>query len=357
MRRRRKIRRKFLGFDGAAALYAAWRASCVVPDAWEDWRGYRRQVTDYVLENSLPGTTLAIFGAGRCNDLELERLLGHFSQVTLLDLDEEAMLEAAGRCAADGGAGSAARLHLCTVDFVGLCPEDYIRFADVLLRRLSRKGAVDGELPIPTPLEFLHDMHKKSKSHTLALPEPSYDYTIALGVHSQLGNLPAWLVRAAEAGRAEANATEAGRVEANAAEVVRAKENAAETVRAEANAAEAGRAEENTAVWRQEKEELLRQIKQETTFLSERFTTWMLSATKTKAFLGCEQSRALLSAGAWYAVPDSAVAGAWQAAEHVGRLAAAGQVRFEHYLDIVWPFCVAEGKAYRMMVMEVEKTL
>ncbi len=314
-----------MGFDGAdraEKLYAAWRAACVVPDAWEAWRDYRRQVTDYVLENSLPGTKLAIFGAGRCNDFDLVRLLGHFSQVTLLDVDEGAVKEAAGRC---GISGKEPRLALFPVDFVGICPADYIGFADALIRRLwcgeaeyahagdGRQGGDGGR--VPAPLSLLQAMYAKSRNHTPALPEEPFDYTIALGVHSQLGNLPAWLLHAVQAGMRE----------------------------------------EKVAGWQQERERLFGRIRQETTFLSERLNIWILSLTKTKAFLGCEQGLAVFSSGEWYAVPDSAVAGAWEATRHVERLAAAGHVRFENYLDIVWPFYMAQGKAYRMMVMEVEK--
>lgn len=315
MRRQRKIQSGFLGFEGSLhhpeALYKAWRSSCVVPGAWENWCDYRRQVTDYVVENSMPGTSLAIFGAGRCNDLELTRLLGHFSKVTLLDMDEGAMAKAVKQC---GVLGKEPRLVLFPVDFVGICPADYIRFAGALLR-CARRGRWEesGSEPAPTPSDMLQAMYVKSHRHTVTFPHAPYDYAIALGVHSQLGNLPAWLLRAVEAGMSE----------------------------------------ENAMGWQLEREELLCLIQKETTFLSERLTEWILSSTKIKAFLGCEQSRAHFSCGEWYAVPDSAVTGAWQAIRHVERLAAAGCVRFENYLDIVWPFCLAEKKAYRMMVMEV----
>ena len=60
------------------------------PDSWESYAGHRKRVTELIGE--LPrGAELCVFGAGNCNDLELEQLASWFSEIHLLDLDGEAL--------------------------------------------------------------------------------------------------------------------------------------------------------------------------------------------------------------------------------------------------------------------------
>lgn len=301
----------------AEELYAACLASRKIPGAWDAWRDYRAQVTGYVIQNSLPGTSLAVFGAGRCNDFDLGLLLNHFSQVTLLDVDGMAMREAVKfQLLQEFGAvrENPLRLKMFPVDFVGIAGEEYVAFARALLRYFDGQEKAS----FRAAADCLSRMYDKSRGHTIRLPEGQYDYTVALGVHSQLGNVPAWLLHAAGA-RAKAMESQ-------------------------------GR----EGAWPQTAG-LLDRMEQESTFLSERLNAVILSASRKKAFIGCEVSRAVPSPDGWYAVRDSAVTGAWQAVMDVERLAEAGRVRFGHYLDIVWPFCASENKAYRMMVMEVAR--
>ncbi len=352
----------FAGYQ-AQKLLAAFRASQKIPDAWDAWRSYRAQVTENIIENSIPGTSLAIFGAGRLNDLSLQKLLGHFSQVALFDIDEAAMREGIWRDVGEflskekipcgiscKKTGMPAALNMFPVDFVGIADGDYIAFADVMLEiaeslyfyAFAATEKKDGKPSWPDrdaaailarmyqkAQDELFRMYEKSRAHIPELPQETYDYTVALGVHSQLGNVPAWLLDAVEA-------------------YLRTKEG----FWCGDNQGICGSFWEQG--WRDMKEKLLVCMERESTFLSERLNEIILSATKRKAFIGCEVSRALCGDGIWYAVPDSYVSGAWQAAEDVKRRAARGSISFENYLDIIWPFSLAEEKAYRMMVMEIE---
>ncbi|MDE7327851.1 MAG: hypothetical protein K2N63_16495 [Lachnospiraceae bacterium] len=308
-----------------AALYEAFLASQILPHAWEEWCGYRSQVTDYLIGNSKRGTSLAIFGAGRCNDLDLGRLLGHFSQVTLLDVDEKAMwegLEKYGDFERGKGGKASQQLIVFPVDFTGITAEDLIAFAEAFLRVWDGK---DPYSAVYKAEEILSGIYGKSWAYVPAFPQKQFDYTVALGVHSQLGSAPAWMLDAV-------GDELCSRV----------------------------RQWENTDIssffywWQEERVNLFRRIERESIYLARQLNHFILLATKEKAFLGYELCRAVSRDGIWYAVPDSYVTGAWQAAEDLKRLDAGGSIHFRNYFDIVWPFCAAQNKAYRMMIMEAE---
>jgi len=60
------------------------------PDSWAGYAGHRQRLTALIGE--LPrGAELCVFGAGNCNDLELEQLSKWFSAIHLVDLDGEAL--------------------------------------------------------------------------------------------------------------------------------------------------------------------------------------------------------------------------------------------------------------------------
>ncbi|MBO5336503.1 MAG: hypothetical protein J6A94_05150 [Lachnospiraceae bacterium] len=65
-----------------------------IKNAFEDWEKYRDEITDFIISNSNPGKTAAIFGAGKCNDLDLCKLSGHFEKIFLIDIDEKSMKDA-----------------------------------------------------------------------------------------------------------------------------------------------------------------------------------------------------------------------------------------------------------------------
>jgi hypothetical protein len=62
---------------------------------WDSFSEHRVRVTALALEP--PGQTLAVLGAGNCNDLDLEALAARFREIHLIDLDEEAVRKARER--------------------------------------------------------------------------------------------------------------------------------------------------------------------------------------------------------------------------------------------------------------------
>ena len=62
---------------------------------WEGFAEHRVRLTDLAL--AAPGQTLAVLGAGNCNDLDLPALAARFREIHLVDLDEEALRRARER--------------------------------------------------------------------------------------------------------------------------------------------------------------------------------------------------------------------------------------------------------------------
>ena len=67
-------------------------------DNWRLYRSHRKAVADLICLTPQPASArLCILGAGNCNDLDLARFSGRFSQVHLVDLDRQAMAEGVRR--------------------------------------------------------------------------------------------------------------------------------------------------------------------------------------------------------------------------------------------------------------------
>jgi hypothetical protein len=90
----------------------------VTADGWDRFADHRRRQSDLVVDHG--GGTLAVLGAGNCNDLDLERVAAAFDSIHLVDLDQEAVRGARFRQAA----GVAAKLVLrAPIDVSGALAE------------------------------------------------------------------------------------------------------------------------------------------------------------------------------------------------------------------------------------------
>ena len=108
----------------------------IIPDAYENWTQYRNAVADYLLANTRPHTSVGVFGAGRCNDIDLRRFAEHFSSVTLIDADEAAMKFALRQYHLSDHPGFSLKIS----EFTGITPDDYRAFADELSSLLNVRG-------------------------------------------------------------------------------------------------------------------------------------------------------------------------------------------------------------------------
>lgn len=65
---------------------------------WAEFTEHRQQVTNLICQHAPAGDSAAlILGAGNCNDLDLHRLLNHFRQATLVDIDKDALRQGPSR--------------------------------------------------------------------------------------------------------------------------------------------------------------------------------------------------------------------------------------------------------------------
>lgn len=149
-------------------------ASEVLPNAYKEWRGYRQKLTDFIEENCVAEggckPVLAIWGAGRSNDIDLARLAERFKLV-LIDRDAEGLAQA---CKAYGLEETNA---ICVdLPFWNVELETYEMFEALLAE------GEEAEIVIEHLKQVAFD-----NSHRV-LPEIGrrFDYSVCVGLHSQL---------------------------------------------------------------------------------------------------------------------------------------------------------------------------
>ena len=149
-------------------------ATEVLPNAYKEWRGYRQKLTDFIEENCVAEggrkPVLAIWGAGRSNDIDLARLAERFKLV-LIDRDAEGLAQA---CKAYGLEETDA---ICVdLPFWNVELETYEMFEALLAE------GEEAEIVIEHLKQVAFD-----NSHRV-LPEIGrrFDYSVCVGLHSQL---------------------------------------------------------------------------------------------------------------------------------------------------------------------------
>lgn len=203
------------GNFSADLFYDMFREAEINANAFEEWRDYREAVTRYIIEASRPGSSVTIFGAGRCNDIDLAALKEHFGTIRLVDFDKKAMRAAVEKY------GISAGTELVEHDLVGIKREWYIRFIKLFhnefmhLKTRQDCRMLSGELIelMRSAYGSLHEcgeavhgnenMHESSEekcgendsihegceaTHGKYAELQRTDYSVILGVHSQLNN-------------------------------------------------------------------------------------------------------------------------------------------------------------------------
>lgn len=181
------------------SLYKQIRENFILPNAFSEWKEYRDTLTRYLIKetdnialplqftsNMSPNTllpTLAIIGAGACNDFDLAKLAEHFSKITLIDCNREALEQAIQTYELT----EANHIELKTVSLNGITDFDYESFCEDLQDYVrSNQNTLNMKAFEEFALLKLKTIYKKSRQVAIPLAPASYDYIWCFGVHSQL---------------------------------------------------------------------------------------------------------------------------------------------------------------------------
>ena len=176
----------------ATELYNGLRKLQNMTEAFENWKVYREKVSQYILQNTQQGTTIAIVGAGRCNDIDLTLFSKHFSEMSLIDIDDMGMRDAIKKYDID----ATCKVDIVVRDFVGIQDKDYIEFANIMCKDMKKyKSFFSPMVTGPKMIEKLNEVYSKISEYELDLGEKNYDYVVVLGVHSQLNSMFEWMWR------------------------------------------------------------------------------------------------------------------------------------------------------------------
>lgn len=149
-------------------------------NAFGEWRAYREQLAKILIRGMPEGSSLAIYGAGPCNDIDLACLAEHFSQITLLDMDEASMDKALVRYGLIGSE----RIRTQTFDFVGISAKDYEKLGRSMDRVLDQTSAGEEQTAAVMMRPVIEAFYAELESGVFRAPR--YDAVLAAGLHSQL---------------------------------------------------------------------------------------------------------------------------------------------------------------------------
>ena len=156
----------------------------IIPDAYAAWKDYRTRLTGFILAQTESGTEALIVGAGPSNDFDLNALCRHFSKLTLLDRDPDTMMRGLER----QGIGLEQTERICA-DLLGVPEKAYRELADRMLERIReevRRPMPDGEKVERILLEQFQKAFLHRCPSPLMREKHLADYVICCGVHSQL---------------------------------------------------------------------------------------------------------------------------------------------------------------------------
>lgn len=160
-----------------------------IPGAFESWAVYREQVTDLILASASTGS-IALFGIGPANDIDLRRLSDRFGRITLIDLDRESMERGLVRY----GLQHCPKVELWDASLSGVTLEDVAAFFETLYDQVVRSGRALTEAAfMEMSLVALERIRRKVVSSREALraklPAEHYDLVVSVGLHSQFWSI------------------------------------------------------------------------------------------------------------------------------------------------------------------------
>lgn len=160
-----------------------------IPGAFESWAAYREEVTDLILESGATGS-IALFGIGPANDIDLRRLRERFGRITLIDLDRESMERGLVRY----GLQHCPKVELWDTSLSGVTLEDVAAFFETLYDQVVQSGRALTEAAfMKMSLSALQQIRRKVVSSRVTLraklPAEHYDMVVSVGLHSQFWSI------------------------------------------------------------------------------------------------------------------------------------------------------------------------
>lgn len=160
-----------------------------IPGAFESWAVYREQVTDLILGTASTGS-IALFGIGPANDIDLRCLSERFGRIMLIDLDRESM----ERGLVCYGLQHCPKVELWDASLSGVTMEDVAAFFETLYNQVVQSGRTLTEAAfMEMSLAALERIRRKVVSSQDALrarlPKEHYDMVVSVGLHSQFWSI------------------------------------------------------------------------------------------------------------------------------------------------------------------------
>lgn len=153
-----------------------------IGNAYESWADYRAALTAFICKNTERGSSVSIYGAGRCGDLELTALTEHFRQVVLIDRDTASMRAGLCRQGIDE-----ARVTCSYADFVGISDAAYEAVERETAEAIRRGG--DDADAVTQAFLSAYGRAFDARKPVWGVTDKT-DYAVACGVHSQLLTAP-----------------------------------------------------------------------------------------------------------------------------------------------------------------------
>lgn len=286
---------KQVGVKRLMNIYDQLRSLQVINNAYSEWEHYRYELTEIIIKYAQGSESIALFGAGRCNDIDLKRLAVCFNEVILFDKDQEAMKEALYQQKVE----RMPNIKMKVTDFVGIHDSDYRVYADTLISEIRKKGmGTSCHALAEVALEQLEMLYTKAMDSPICFGTGAYDCAVVVGVHSQLISMLEWIWSIM-----------------------------LQTIKQDETSVRNKIIEMNEA------------------FVA-RFNNAVIEGTRNKIIMGCEKARV---------GKEGTVQGAVQALYDLKRRHAKGEINICEAMDIEWPFHRSQGIEYKVSLQIINK--
>lgn len=141
------------------------------------------------------GSTVAIYGAGYCNDIDLRKLSQKASHITLIDVNGEALTAACSKYGL-----TKAQVSAKITDLLPIPDRAYAEYAGRCLSLCTHNDKYE-EAYLISALEATYEKYFGSDVRLKTEDLAQYDYTVVLGLHSQLNNIFSAIITAIDAER------------------------------------------------------------------------------------------------------------------------------------------------------------